>query len=95
MKKRNDLKEVVLGTLAVALFALAGCSARSVDLAAEPPRCELNANAICASAIENNLTAGAVRLAQAAPSKSPRGYLPRLRPYRCLVESWPRKSTVT
>jgi hypothetical protein len=71
VKKRNDLKEIVLGTLAVALFALAGCSARSVDLAAEPPRCELNANAICSSAIENNLSAGAVRLAQAAPSKSP------------------------
>ena len=71
MKKRSDLKEIGLGTLAVALLALAGCSARSVDLATEPPRCELNAKAICASAIENYLTAEAVRLAQAAPSKSP------------------------
>jgi hypothetical protein len=70
VKKRNDLKEIVLGTLAVALSALAGCSARSVELATEPPRCELNANAVCASAIENYLTAEAVRLAQAAPSKS-------------------------
>jgi hypothetical protein len=71
VKKRSDLKEILLGTLAVVLFALAGCSARSVDLATEPPRCELNANAVCASAIENYLTAEAVRLAQAAPSKSP------------------------
>jgi hypothetical protein len=71
VKNRNDLKEIMLGTLAVALCALAGCSARSVDLAAEPPRCELNTNAVCASAIENSLTAEAVRLAQAAPSKSP------------------------
>ena len=71
VKKRNDPRTIALGTLALALFALAGCSARSVDLAAEPPRCELSANAICASAIENYLTAGAVRLAQAAPSKSP------------------------
>jgi hypothetical protein len=70
VKKRNDLKEIVLGTLAVALFALAGCSARSVDLATEPPRCELNTNTVCASAIENYLTTEAVRLAQAAPPKS-------------------------
>ena len=71
MKKRNDLRTIALGTLALAVFALASCSARSVDLAAEPPRCELNANAVCANAIENYLTAEAVRLAQAAPSKSP------------------------
>jgi uncharacterized lipoprotein YajG len=71
VKKRNDLKEIVLGTLAVALFALAGCSARSVELAAEPPGCELNANAVCANAIENYLTAESLRLAQATPSKSP------------------------
>jgi hypothetical protein len=71
VKKRSDLKKIALGAVGAVLFALAGCSARSVDLAAEPPRCELNANAICASAIENYLTAGAVRLAQAAPSKSP------------------------
>jgi hypothetical protein len=43
----------------------------SVDLAAEAPRCELNTDAVCASAIENYLTAEVVRLAQAAPSKSP------------------------
>jgi hypothetical protein len=71
VKKRNDPRTIALMTLALALFALAGCSARSIDLAHEPPRCELNVNAICASAIENYLTAGAVRLAQAAPSKSP------------------------
>jgi hypothetical protein len=70
VKKRNDLKEIVLGTLAVALFALAGCSARGVDLAAEPPRGKLNANAVCANAIENYLTAETVRPAQAAPSKN-------------------------
>ena len=70
MKKRNDLKGIVLGSFAVALLALAGCSVRRVDLATEPPRCELNTNAVCASAIENYLTAEAVRLAQAAPSKS-------------------------
>jgi hypothetical protein len=68
VEKRHDLKEIVLGALA--LFSLAGCSARSVGLATEPPRCELNTNAICASAIENYLTAEAVRLAQ-TPSKSP------------------------
>lgn len=69
MKKRSDLKKIALGALA--LFALAGCSARGIDLAPEPPRCELNANAVCTSAIENYLTAEALRLAQAAPSKSP------------------------
>jgi hypothetical protein len=69
VKKRNDLKNIALGALA--LFSFAGCSARNVDLATEPPGCELNANAVCASAIENYLTAEALRLAQAAPSKSP------------------------
>jgi hypothetical protein len=69
VKKRSDLKKIALGALA--LFALAGCSARGIDLAPEPPRCELNANAVCTSAIENYLTAEALRLAQAAPSKSP------------------------
>jgi hypothetical protein len=71
VKKRNDPRTIALMTLALALFALAGCSARSIDLAHEPPRCELIANAVCASAIENYLTAEVVRLAQAAPSKSP------------------------
>jgi hypothetical protein len=71
VKKRSDLKKIALGALGAALFALAGCSVRSAEPAHERPRCELNANAVCASAIENYLTAEAVRLAQAAPSKSP------------------------
>jgi hypothetical protein len=71
VKKRNELKKIGLGALALALFALAGCSARSVDPAPEPQRCELNANAVCASAIENYLAAETVRPAQAAQSKSP------------------------
>ena len=71
MKKRNDPRTIALGTLALALFALAGCSARGIDLAPEPPRCELNANAVCASAIENYLATAAVLPARAAPSKSP------------------------
>jgi hypothetical protein len=36
VKKRNELKKIALGALA--LFALAGCSARSVEPAPEPPR---------------------------------------------------------
>lgn len=71
MKKRNDPRTIALGTLALALFALAGCSARSVDPAPEPPRCELNANAVCANAIENYLATAAVLPPRAAPSKSP------------------------
>jgi hypothetical protein len=74
VKKCNDLQKVALGTLALTLFAIAGCSARSVDRvdqAPEPPRCELNANAVCASAIETYLAAEAVRPAQAESSKSP------------------------
>jgi hypothetical protein len=71
VKKRNDLKEIVLGTLVLALFAIAGCSARSIGPAPEPPRCELDAKAVCASAIENYLAAEAVRPAQAALSRSP------------------------
>ena len=74
VKKCNDLKKIALGTLALALFALAGCSSRSVnrvDQAPEPPRCELNANAVCASAIETYLAAEAVQPAQAESSKTP------------------------
>jgi hypothetical protein len=63
---------VAVGTLALALFALTGCSARSLDPAPEPPRCELNASAVCASAIENYLALETVRPAQDALSKSPR-----------------------
>jgi uncharacterized lipoprotein YajG len=73
VKKCNDLKKIALVTLALALFALAGCSARSdsVDQAPEPPRCELNANAVCASAIETYLAAEAVRPAEGGSSKTP------------------------
>jgi hypothetical protein len=69
VKKRNELKKIALGALA--LFALAGCSARSVEPAPEPPRCDLNAYAVCASIFENYLAAEAVRPAQAVPSTSP------------------------
>ena len=55
MKKRNELKKIALAALALAPFAFAGCSARGVDPAPEPPRCELNANVVCASALENYL----------------------------------------
>jgi len=44
VRKCNGVKKIAQGTLALALFALAGCSARSVDLATDPPRCELNTN---------------------------------------------------
>ena len=71
VKKHNELQKIALGALTLALFALAGCSARSVDPAPEPPRCELNAKAVCASAIENYLAAEAVRPARGEPSKSP------------------------
>jgi hypothetical protein len=71
VKKRNSPRTIALGTLALALFALAGCSAQSIDLAPEPLRCELNANAVCASAIENYIAAEAVRPARAAPSRNP------------------------
>lgn len=71
MKKRNGPRTIASGTMALALFALTGCSARSIDLTPEPPRCELNANAVCASAIENYLAAEAVRPARAARPKSP------------------------
>jgi hypothetical protein len=71
VKKRNDPRTIALMTLALALFALAGCSARSIDLAHEPPRCELNANAVCASAIENYLAAEAARPARTVPPRSP------------------------
>jgi hypothetical protein len=71
VKKRSDLKKIALGALGAALFALAGCSVRSAEPALERPRCELNANAVCASAIENYLAAEAARPAQTAPSKSP------------------------
>jgi hypothetical protein len=71
VRKCNDLKEIAFGTLALALFALAGCSAQSVDPAPEPPRCELNANAVCASAIETYLAAEAVRPAQGESSRTP------------------------
>lgn len=63
---------VALGTLALALFALAGCSARSLDQAPEPSRCELNASAVCASVIENYFSAETVRPANLTLSKSPR-----------------------
>ena len=69
VKKHNDLKKIALGALA--LIAFAGCSAQNVEPAPEPPRCELNANAVCASAIENYFAADAVRPAQATPSNSP------------------------
>jgi hypothetical protein len=71
VKKRNDPRTIALGSLALTLFALAGCSARSIDLAPEPPRRELNANAVCASAIENYLAAEVVRPMPGAPSKNP------------------------
>jgi hypothetical protein len=71
VKKRNELKKIALAALALAPFAFAGCSARGVDPAPEPPRCELNANVVCASALENYLATEALRLTQAAPSRSP------------------------
>jgi hypothetical protein len=71
LDKLNHLKRIALGALGAALFALAGCSVRSAEPAPERPRCELNANAVCASAIENYLAAEAARPAQTAPSKSP------------------------
>jgi len=71
VKKRNDLKKIALRALGAALFALAGCSAQSADPVPERPRCELNANAVCASAIENYLAAEAARPAQTAPPRSP------------------------
>jgi len=63
---------VALGTVALALFALTGCSVRSFEPAPESPRCELNANAVCASAIENYLAAESVRPAKVVLSNSPR-----------------------
>ena len=72
------LKKIPLGALA--LLALAGCTARSVEPAPELPRCELNAYAVCASGIENYFAAEAVRscpgcaieqLALDAPSSPP------------------------
>jgi hypothetical protein len=71
VEKRSDLKKIALGALGAALFALAGCSVRSAEPAPERPRCELNANAVCASAIENYLAAEAARPAQTAPPRSP------------------------
>jgi len=71
LNKLNHLKRIALGALGVALFAFAGCSVRSADPAPERPRCELNANAVCASAIENYLAAEAARPAQTAQSRSP------------------------
>jgi hypothetical protein len=71
VKKRNELKKIALGALALVPFALAGCSARSVDPAPEPARCEVNADAVCASALENYLADEALRPARAVPSKSP------------------------
>jgi hypothetical protein len=68
VKKRNDPRTIAFGTLALALFALAGCNARSVDPAPESLRCELSANAVCASAIEKYFATEAVR---GAPPKSP------------------------
>jgi len=67
-----DHGRVALGILALVLFTLTGCSAITFDPAADPPRCELNARAVCASAIENYLAAEAVRPALAALSKGPR-----------------------
>jgi hypothetical protein len=71
LDKLNHLKRIALGALGAALFALAGCSVRSAEPAPERPRCELNANAVCASAIENYLAAEAARPAQTAQSRSP------------------------
>jgi hypothetical protein len=71
MKRHNDSKKFALSALAIALFAFAGCSDQSAHLAPEPPRCELNTNAVCASAMENYLTAEAVWPARVPPPTSP------------------------
>ncbi len=83
MKKGNDLKKITLGALA--LFALAGCNASSVEPAPEPPRCELNAYAVCASIIQNYLAPEAVWPAQAESlqiASFSQGLAPSSRTYR-------------
>jgi len=69
MKMRDRLNKVVV---APTLHFLVGCSARSVDLTREPVGCELKADAVCASAIENYLTAEVMRAVKSAPSQSDR-----------------------
>jgi hypothetical protein len=68
MKMRDRLNKVVV---APTLLLLVGCSARRVDLTREPAGCELKADAVCASAFENYLTAEVMRAVESPPSQRP------------------------
>jgi hypothetical protein len=70
MKKRNDPRKAVTGILALALFALTGCSAQNVNPGREQSSCELSLNGVCASAIDSYLAAETARPVKAASSKT-------------------------
>jgi hypothetical protein len=89
---RDRLNKVVV---APTLHFLVGCSARSIDLTREPVGCELKADAVCASAIENYLTAEVMRAVKSAPSQRPH-VVPLVVPVNLPgAGNWPRRSTVT
>jgi hypothetical protein len=72
MKNRGyALKRIAFAAPALVLFALSGCSTRTLALGREQSGCDLSVNTVCARAIDSYLADETLQPVQVASSKGP------------------------